>query len=144
MTKGGPPEPGERPLKTGVPNLRLRNVFTLTSLAGSGGREYHTITAPKRGPDRQRAKRAIMTVLRRADRLSHRVSFVLTFSDYSQLSMFELGFDPGLALAHCQSHRDDPYAWFSERSQGEAASRGGHVIIGVNILTWPRDSSNGG
>ena len=129
----------ERKADGGVQNVRLRNVFTLTSHLGSGGREHHSITAPKRGPDRQRAKRAIMTVLRRAERQQHRVSFVMTFSDYSQLPMFELGFDPGLALAHCQSHRDDPYAWLTERSQGEASIDGGHIIIGVSISTWPRD-----
>jgi hypothetical protein len=121
----------------GVQHVRLRNVFTLTSRTGRGGREHHSITAPKRGPDRQQAKRAIMTVLRRAERQQHRVSFVLTFSDYSQLSMFDLGFDPGLALTHCHSHRDDPFAWFTERSRGEASPNRGHIIIGVSILTWP-------
>lgn len=148
MTKGPRPDASHPPAAglvgqpaprtaSGVQNVRLRNVFTLTSRTGRGGREHHSITAPKRGPDRQQAKRAIMTVLRRAERQQHRVSFVLTFSDYSQMSMFDLGFDPGLALTHCHSHRDDPFAWFSERSHGEVSPNRGHVIIGVNILTWP-------
>ncbi len=81
-----------------------------------------------------------MTVLRRADRQQHRVSFMITFSNYAQVSMFELGFDPGLALTHCQAKRDDPYAWLLERSRSGPHSDAGSIIIGVGISTWPRDA----
>lgn len=131
--------PPERRVPTSAPNVRLRNGYTLTSQTGSGGREHHAVTAPKRGPDRQRAKRAIMTVLRRAERQQHRVSFLLTFSNYTQLPMFELGYDPGLALTHCQAKRDDPYAWLLERSRSGGVDDGGSIIIGVAITTWPRE-----
>ena len=130
------PLPERRP-DANPPNVRLRNGFSITSQTGSGGREHHAITAPKRGPDRQRAKRAIMTVLRRAERQQHRVSFRITFSNYTQLSMFELGFDPSLALTHCRAKRDDPYAWLMERSLTGAREDPGSIIIGVGIMTWP-------
>jgi hypothetical protein len=126
-------------VRTALSPAQLRNIFTLTSRTGPGGREHHAISAPKRGPDRQRAKRAIMTVLRRAERQQHRVSFLITFSDYTQVTLFELGFDPGLALAHCQAKRDDPYAWLTERSEGEGSVDGANVIIGVAVMTWPRE-----
>jgi hypothetical protein len=118
--------------------VRLRNAFTITSRGTAGGREHHMITAPRRGPARGQARRAIMAVLRRAEKRQQRVWFLITFGDYSRLPLgFSSGFEAASVIAQCRGKQDDPYVWFQDQFQRHHQSADAHAIIGVEIATWP-------
>jgi hypothetical protein len=118
--------------------VRLRNAFTLSSHGGAGGRESHLITAPKHGPQRSQARRAIMAVLRRAQQQQHRVSFLITLGDYTQLELGSAaGYDATAAVLECRVERDDPYAWIEQQLHRHQHPVDANAIIGVGIRTWP-------
>jgi hypothetical protein len=124
-----------------VPRLaqaRARNTYRLTSHSSLSGREHHTVTAPRRGPNRERARQAIMSLLRRAGAMEHRVAFAVTFTDGSQLRLGSKGgYDPDRVLTQCRIERDDPYAWLKDQLAGRYPSTPKISIIGVDIDTWP-------
>jgi hypothetical protein len=118
--------------------VRLRNTFTITSRGTAGGREHHMITAPRRGPARGQARRAIIAVLRRAEQRHDRVWFLITFGDYSRRPLgFSAGYEAGAVLAQCRAKQDDPYVWFQDQFQRHHQPADAHAIIGVEIATWP-------
>ena len=115
---------------------RARNRFTVVSHAAPSGNEHHTVTAPRRGDNRERARQAIMALLRRADDHGHRVAFTVTCLDQARLRLGSKGgYDPARALQGCQLEQDDPYAWLAEQLHGRLAPQA--VIIGVDLDTWP-------
>ena len=118
--------------------MRLRNTFSITSLGSADGREHHLVTAPKRGPERRRAREAILTVLRRADRQHHRVSILLTLGDYTQLRVGpSIGLDPAMALSQCRTQGDDPFEWCArEHLRQHAELVRADTIIGIELETW--------
>jgi hypothetical protein len=118
--------------------VRLRNAFTITSRGTAGGSERHMITAPRRGPERGQARRAILAVLHRAEERQHRVWFLITFGNYSRLPLgLTAGYDPTSVIAQCRAKQDDPYVWFQEQFQRHHQAADAHAIIGVEIATWP-------
>jgi hypothetical protein len=118
--------------------VRLRNAFTITSHRTGDGREHHKITAPKHGPARAQARRAILAVLDHAEQHHHRVSFLVTLGDYTQRPLHSVrGYDAGLVLLQCRTERDDPYAWLQRQCFPAALTADSNAIIGVDILTWP-------
>jgi hypothetical protein len=118
--------------------VRARNTYSLASHATPSGREHHTVTAPKRGPNRERARRAILGLLRRAHHQQHRVAFTITFTDGSRLRLGgKAGYDPDRALTQCHIERDDPFAWLKEQLAERHPTTGGTTIIGVDLDTWP-------
>jgi hypothetical protein len=118
--------------------VRLRNTFTLTSRGGGDGREHHLITAPRRGPQRREARRAILAVLRRAEKRQQRVWFLITFGDYTRLPLgFGAGYEAASVLAQCRGKQDDPYLWFQDQFHRHHQPADAHAIIGVGIATWP-------
>ena len=126
-------DPGPR-----LAEVRRRNTYRLTSHAASSGREHHTVTAPRRGPNRERARRAILALLRRARIQQHRVAFTVTFSDDTRLRLGgKAGYDPDRALTQCHIERDDPYAWLRDQLAGRSPTAAGVTIIGVDLDTWP-------
>lgn len=117
-----------------------RNYYRLVSHAGPGGREHHTVTAPRRGPNRERARRSILALLRRARQSQHRVGFTVTYTDSTRLVLGgKGGYDPDRALQGCLIEADDPYAWLATQLEGRAPSAA--VVIGVDIDTWPAPRS---
>jgi hypothetical protein len=121
---------------TGI--VRLRNAFTIASQGSTSGHERHMITAPKHGPQRAQARRAIMAVLRRADQQRHRVSFVVTMGDYTQWELGTAnGYDASSALLECRAERDDPYLWIEQQLHRGQHRVDANAIIGVGIRTWP-------
>lgn len=114
-----------------------RNYYALLSHAGPGGREHHTVTAPRRGPNRERARRAILTLLRRAEAKQQRVGFTVTYADGSRFVLGgKGGYDPTRVLTGCQIEAQDPYAWLAtqleDRTPADAT-----IIIGLDLYTWP-------
>jgi hypothetical protein len=121
---------------TGI--VRLRNAFTIASHGSTGGHERHMVTAPKHGPQRSQARRAILAVLRRAEHQRHRVSFVITMGDYTQLELGTgSGYDANSALQECRAQRDDPYLWIEHQLHRSQHPVDANAIIGVGIRTWP-------
>jgi hypothetical protein len=118
--------------------LRLRNAFTITSGRRADGCEHHLVTAPKHGPDRAQARRAILAVLRHADRHHHRVSFQVTLGDYTQQALnTRHGYDANQVLLQCRIEHGDPYAWLQRQFPRTASTTDTNAIIGVHISTWP-------
>lgn len=128
---------GARPAPT-FGRMRLRNTFSITSRGSADGHEHHLVTAPKRGPERRRAREAILTVLRRADRQHHRVSILLTLGDYTQLRVGSpIGLDPATALEQCHAQGDDPFEWCArEHLRQHAELVRADTIIGAELETW--------
>ncbi len=138
ITSAGP-EPLHAAVTVRDAPARLRNAFTITSRRSSAGHGYHLITAPKHGPDRAQARRAIVAVLQHAEQHRHRVSFLITLGDYTQRSLNpRRGYDPGVVLVQCQIAEADPYAWLHRQPPLTAHSTGANSIIGVTINTWPQ------
>jgi hypothetical protein len=105
----------------------------------AGGREHHTITAPRRGANRERARQAIMKLLARAAHNGHRVAFTITTADAMRWRLgAKGGYDPARALTACQIEREDPYAWLADQLHGRLPA--GSVIIGVDLDEWPATS----
>jgi hypothetical protein len=139
-----PVEEREAPGPPASATVRLRNTFTLTSRRSAGGREHHLITAPRRGPARGQARRAILAVLRRAEQRQDRVWFLITFGDYSRLPLgFNSGYEAGAVLTQCRAKQDDPYVWFQDQFQRHHQPADAHAIIGVEIATWPSGGTAG-
>lgn len=117
---------------------RARNTYTLTSHTAPSGREHHTVTAPRRGPNRERARRTILTLLRRAHTQQHRVAFTVTFTDGTRLRLgAKAGYDPNRALTQCRIEADDPFAWLKDQLAERHPADAGTTIIGVDLDTWP-------
>jgi hypothetical protein len=137
------------PETSGVAAVRLRNAFTITSGRNGDGHEHHLITAPKHGPDRAQARRAIIAVLEHAQRLHHRVDFLITLGDYTLHPLDPPnGYDPGRALIQCRMSDDDPYAWLQRQLPATSLAGDTNSIIGVDIstrpVTAPRQAPPGG
>lgn len=129
------PSPPQPPVRPQLARVEPRNFFRVVSHAAGSGREHHTVTAPRRGPNRERARDAIVKLLRRAEAMHHRVTFTVTTADGLQLSLGSKGgYDPARALQGCQIERDDPYAWLRGQLHGRI---GPELIIGVDLDTWP-------
>jgi len=117
--------------------VRLRSAFTHTSHLSAGGRLQHLITAPQHGPHRALARRAIIQVLRDAERHHRRVSFLVTFGDYTQHSVGdENGYEANWVLLHCRMAQNDPYAWLQRQISAAPNLTDLNAIIGVNISSW--------
>jgi hypothetical protein len=126
---------------TGSPTpatVRLRNTFTITSRGSADGREHHLVTAPRRGPQRTEARRAILAVLRRAEKRQQRVWFLITLGDYTRLPLGSgAGYEAAAVLTQCRGKQDDPYLWFQDQFHRHQQPVDAHAIIGVEIATWP-------
>ncbi len=141
IVDGANPQPEHS--ATNLATVRLRNAFTINSHRSIDGHEHHMITAPKHGPDRAQARRAILAVLHHAQKLHHRVSFLLKFGDYTQQPLnIQRGYDANVALLQCRIHHDDPYAWLQRQLLRTSPTTDTNSIIGVNIHTWPDPSSS--
>ena len=117
-----------------------RNYYRLVSHAGPGGREHHTVTAPRRGPNRERARRTVLALLRRARQARYRVGFTITYADATRLVLGgKGGYDPDRVLQGCLIEAEDPYAWLATQLEGRAPIDA--VVIGVDIDTWPAHRS---
>ena len=113
-----------------------RNYYRLVSHAGPGGREHHTVTAPRRGPNRERARRALLALLRRASQHQQRVGFTVTYADATRLVLGgKGGYDPDRVLQGCVIEAEDPYAWLATQLEGRTPTN--PLVIGVDIDTWP-------
>jgi len=132
------PLPGDTSTAPTFGRMRLRNTFSITSRGSTDGREHHLVTTPKRGPERRRAREAILTVLHRAERQHHRVLILLTLGDYTQLRIGpSSGYDPAVALVQCRSQGDDPFEWCArEHLRQHAELVRADTIIGVQLETW--------
>jgi hypothetical protein len=138
MAVGQPGDERDAQASPAPATVRLRNTFTITSHGSTGGREHHMITAPRRGPARGQARRAILAVLRRAEKRQQRVWFLVTFGDYSRLPLgFNLGYEASAVLSQCHGKQDDPFVWFQDQLQRHHQAADAHAIIGVEIATWP-------
>ena len=134
--------PTDPPPRPELAQIRARNTYRIVSHAAAGGREHHTITAPRRGDNRQRARQTIMKLLARAAHLGHRVSFTITTADSNQWRLGSKGgYDPARALTGCKLEREDPYAWLADQLHGRLPA--GAVIIGVDLDTWPPPPTDG-
>ena len=92
--------------------------------------------APRRGPNRERARRAILAVLRRAERNQQRVGFTVTYADGTHRVLGgKGGYDPTRVLLGCWIEGQDSYAWLSTQLEGRAP--GGVAVIGLDLDTWP-------
>ena len=128
--------PTASPARPELAQVRPRNRFQVVSHAAAGGREHHTITAPRRGENRERARQAILKLLARAAGHGCRVSFTVTTVDGSRWRLGSKGgYDPARALEGCRLEREDPYAWLADQLHGRLPV--GAVIIGVDLDTWP-------
>jgi hypothetical protein len=117
--------------------------FSLTSHAAPSGREHQTVTAPRRGPNRERARQAILSMLRRARAHQHRVGFTVAFADRSRLRLgVKAGYDPDRVLVQCHIEQDDPYAWLKDQLAHRYPTAAGTTIVGVDVDTWPAPSPN--
>ena len=131
------PQPEHAYPASAVP-ARLRSAFTITSCRSTDGQEQHMITAPKHGPDRARARRAIMAVLHHAAQRHHRVAFAVTLGDYTQQPLNpRRGYDATHVLIQCRIEHDDPYTWLQRQLLSTHRTTDTNAIIGVNIHTWP-------
>jgi hypothetical protein len=141
------PQPEEREA-SGLPTpatVRLRNTFTITSRGSADGREHHLVTAPRRGPQRGEARRAILAVLRRVEKRQQHVWFLITFGDYTRLPLgSSAGYDAASVLIQCRGKQDDPYLWFQDQFKLHHQPADAHAIIGVEIATWPPSSEGAG
>ena len=116
-----------------------RNYYRFVSHAGPGGREHHTVTAPRRGPNRERARRAILAVLHRAEENKQRVGFTVTYADGTRRVLGgKGGYDPGRVLLGCRIEAQDPYAWLGTQLEDRAPDVA--VIIGLDLDTWSATS----
>jgi hypothetical protein len=137
------PQP-EHPDTASPAPARLRNAFTITSRRSADGHEHHLITAPKHGPDRSQARRAIMAVLHDAEQRHHRVAFLVTLGDYTQqLLNPPRGYDADLIFAQCRIEHDDPYSWLQRQFRPTSPTPDTNAIIGVTIHTWPPTTQPG-
>lgn len=123
--------------------VRLRNAFSLTSRNGPDGREYHLVTAPKRGPERRRARDAVLEVLARAEQQRQRVCLLVTLGDYSQLRIGpRTGYEARAALRECRDQGEDPFEWCArEHLRYRAELVRADAIIGIELQTWRPASS---
>lgn len=113
-----------------------RNFYTVVSHAGTAGREHHTVTAPRRGPNRERARRAILALLRRAGQGHQRVGFTVTYTDNTRRVLGgKGGYDPERVLLGCKIEAQDPYAWLATQLEDRAPV--GAIVIGLDLDTWP-------
>ena len=128
--------PADPPPRPQFAQVRARNTFRVVSHASAAGREHHTITAPRRGANRERARQSIMKLLARAAHQGHRVAFTVTTADSARWRLGSKGgYDPARALTACEIEGEDPYAWFADQLHGRITV--GAVIIGVDLDTWP-------
>jgi hypothetical protein len=119
-------------------HVRLRNAFTITSRRSTSDHEHHLITAPKHGPDRAQARRAILAVLHRAAHNHHRVAFQVTLGNYAQHSLNPgRGYNPDHVLTQCQIEHHDPYTWLQRQLLSVDRTADTNAIIGVDIHSWP-------
>lgn len=121
---------------------RRRHTYSLHSQASSDGRERHTVTMPRRGPNRERARETIMKLLSRGHKLDQRVAFVITYLDGSQYMLGgKGGYDPDRALTQCEIEQDDPIAWLHEQLYDQLEQRKSqqtrHEIVQIHLLMWP-------
>lgn len=108
----------------------------MVSHAGPGGREHHTVTAPRRGPNRERARRAILALLRRAEQTRQRVGFTVTFTDGTRLVLgAKGGYNPARVLLGCEIEAQDPYAWLATQFENRAPVNA--IVIGLDLDSWP-------
>ena len=134
----GPESPDAPTARARFGRVRLRDGYSVTSVVSGDGHEHHLVTTPKRGPERRRAREAVLSVLRRAERQQRRVGLVLTLGDYSQLRLCPTGgYDAGVALQDCRGQGDDPFEWFAKEHLREHAELvRADTIIGVELETW--------
>lgn len=129
---------------TAVGVVRLRSAFSITSRRSIDGSEIHLITAPKHGRDRAQARRATVAVLHHAQQNHHRVTFLITLSDYTRYHLnAQHGYDAAVVLMQCQIEYDDPFAWLQRQLPRNFHTTSNNYIIGVTITTWPRAGSVG-
>jgi len=96
------------------------------------------VTAPRRGPNRERARRAILALLRRAAENGQRVGFTVTYADTTRHVIGgKGGYDPERVLSGCLIEAQDPYAWLVTQVEGRRPV--GALIIGVDLDTWPNE-----
>lgn len=124
-----------------------RHTYSLTSQAGPDGRERHTVTMPRRGPNRELARETIMKLLGRSQALHQRVSFVVTYLDGSQYLLGgKGGYDPARALTMCRIEQDDPISWLHDQLHDQREHRRSdqtrNAIVEVHLLTWPARSAS--
>jgi hypothetical protein len=123
--------------------VRLRNAFTIRSRRSTDGHEHHMVTAPKHGPGRSQARRAIMAVLHHAQQRQHRIAFLVTLGDYTQQQLQPPpGYDANLVLNQCRTEHDDPYAWLQRQLLTTCPTTDTNAIVGVNIHTWAPTRQN--
>jgi hypothetical protein len=118
--------------------VRARNTYSLVNHPSLSGCEHHTVTASRRGPNRERARRAILTLLERARTQQHQVTFTVTLTDGTQLRLGgKGGYDPDQAITQCRLEADDPYVWLKDQLAGRNPAAAGTIIVGVDLDTWP-------
>ena len=99
--------PTASPARPELAQVRPRNRFRVVSHAAVGGREHHTITAPRRGENRERARQAILKLLARAAGHGCRVSFTVTTVDGSRWRLGSKGgYDPARAETRVRAVAD--------------------------------------
>ena len=112
-----------------------RNYYALVSHAGPGGREHHTITAPRRGPNRERARRAILAVLRRAEENKQRVGFTVTYADRTRRRPRRQGrLRPGTSPSRLPDRGTGPLRLAGHPARGPHACRRNHHRSGPRQL----------
>lgn len=128
------PEPASTNIEPQMAAVDRRNYYRVTSHATPTGREHHTVTAPRRGPNRERARQAILSLLRRAQARQHRVAFTVSFSDHSRLRLGSKGgYDPARALLGCSTEQNDPYRWLHEQLLTQRPRSGSGSMISVSL-----------
>lgn len=107
-------------------------------MAHPDGREHHTVTMPRRGINRERARETIMRLLARAEAQHHRVAFVITYRDGTQLTLGSKGgYDPARAQMQSRIEQDDPIAWIAGQLHDQRPDQRADAIMGIDIDAWP-------
>jgi len=105
------------------------------------GRELHTVTTPRSGPGREKARGALLEILERsAGHDGHRVAFrVFIDPDAPPVTVGgKGGYDPARALAACRAELGDPFAWLVSQLAGrlDPVPAAG-AITRVDVLSIP-------
>lgn len=132
---------GQNPPQEQSPKVH-RHTYSLRSQANADGRERHTVTMPRRGPNRERARETIMKLLSRGQVMNQRVAFMIAYLDGSRYLLGgKGGYDPARALTQCRIEQDDPLAWLHEQLHDQREHRRSEqtrqAIVEVHLLTWP-------
>lgn len=118
--------------------------YRLDSLQHDSGQERHSVGVPRRGINRERARHAVLAVLRRGGDGGLRAAFTVVYSTGQQLRLGgKGGYAPEAALEAIAVEQQDPIRWLEDQLHDRRPARPA-VVDQVIIDLIPRRAATDG